>query len=154
MTTEIATGAANLPTCDRTGLTLPLSKHLGSQDLAKHRAMLAMELEYLAKKYDRFGWERDRNTPAQDRQKLDFMDALQDYPLHEVRAACKAAVIAKPDRMPNEGHIVAQILKARKAHVQSIPRQVENVAPISRPSAERAMQIMKEAGFAVKRVPQ
>jgi hypothetical protein len=50
----------NLPMDPRTGLTLPLSRSLASQDLAKHRAMIAVELEVMAKKFDRFGWERDR----------------------------------------------------------------------------------------------
>lgn len=43
------------PTDTATGLILPLSKSLGSQDLAKHRAMVAVELEVMAKKFDRFG---------------------------------------------------------------------------------------------------
>lgn len=149
MTTEITT-RQELPKDARTGLTLPLSRHLGSQDLAKHRAMLAMELEFLAKKYDRFGWERERNTPAQDRQKLDFMDALQDYPLIEVQAACKAAVIANPNKMPNEGHVIAHIKKARQKIVQALPKPRENVAPVNRPSAERAAEIIRQAGIQLK----
>ncbi len=74
-----------------------------------------MECEFLAKKFDRFGWERERNTPSQDRQMLDFMDALQDFPLVEVQAACKAAVLSNPNKMPNEGHVRAEIMKARAA---------------------------------------
>lgn len=149
MTTEL-TKAQHLPADPKTGLTLPLSKHLGSRDLAKHRAMLAMECEYLAKKFDRFGWERERNTPAQDRQKLDFMDALQDFPLSEVQAACKAAVLSNPNKMPNEGHIRAEIIKARAKRVQSLPR------PEPEPSARRgdpanADRIMREIGFTPRR---
>lgn len=100
------------------GLTLPLSKSLALPDLAKHRAMVAVELEVLAKKLDRFGWERDRNSPAHDRMLIDWMDALQDYPLDEIRAACREAVRARPNQMPNEGHILAEIMKARAAFVQ------------------------------------
>ena len=58
--------------------------------------MVAVELEALSKKLDRFGWERDRGTAAQDRIILDWMDALQDYPLGEIRRACQMAVIEKP----------------------------------------------------------
>lgn len=100
------------------GLTLPLSRSLASPDLAKHRAMVAVELEVLAKKLDRFGWERDRNSPAHDRMLIDWMDALQDYPLDEIRAACREAVRARPNSMPNEGHIMAEIMKARATFVQ------------------------------------
>jgi hypothetical protein len=135
----------------RTGLTLPLSKSLASQDLAKHRAVIAVELEVLAKKFDRFGWERDRGSMAHDRMLTDWMDALQDYPLSEVRAACAAAVIDNPNRMPNEGHVRAAILNARKRHVAALPKHLEpdsERVPVDR---ARAAAIMAEAGFAPKR---
>ena len=102
-----------------TGLTLPLSKSLDSRALAQHQAMIAFELEVLAKKTDRFGWERDRNSPAHDRLVMDWISALQDFPLDEVRAACKAAVLSDPKNMPNEGHIVAKIMAARAQFVAS-----------------------------------
>jgi hypothetical protein len=106
--------------------------------------MVAVELEVLAKKFDRFGWERDRNTPAHDRLMVDWMDALQDYPLAEIRAACRAAILANPNRMPNEGHVVAMILDARRAHVAALaPRQAE--APARVPcSPDAAARIMAE----------
>ncbi len=104
---------SSLPTGAATGLILPLSKSLASRDLAQHRAVVAVELEVLAKKLDRFGWERDRNSPAHDRTLIDWMDALQDFPIDEIRAACRAAVIDNPNKMPNEGHVVAQIMAAR-----------------------------------------
>lgn len=71
-------------------------------------------MEVLAKKFDRFGWDRDRGSAAHDRMVCDWMDALQDYPLDEVRAACRAAVLSNPNRMPNEGHVRAEIINARK----------------------------------------
>lgn len=148
MGTEIA--YRQLPKAEN-GLTLPLSRSLGSQDLAQHRAMVAVELEVLAKKMDRFGWERDRNSPAHDRIIMDWMDALQDYPLDEIRAACRAAVKARPNAMPNEGHIVAEIMKARAAFVQ-INRPLPKPEPVrERPSAERAAEIMAEVGFRPKK---
>jgi hypothetical protein len=91
----------------------PLSKSLDSPDLDKHRALVAFELEVLSKKVDRFGWDRDRNTPAQDRQLVDWMDALQDYQLDEVQRACKIAIEDNPNKCPNEGHIKAIILRNR-----------------------------------------
>ena len=112
----------HLPTDAATGLILPLSKSLGSLDLAKHRAVVAVELEVLAKKLDRFGWVRDRNSPAHDRTLIDWMDALQDFPIDEIRAACRAAVIDNPNKMPNEGHVVAQIMAARARAVAARKR--------------------------------
>lgn len=154
MTTALtAPTEQKLPTDPKTGLTLPLSKHLGSQDLAKHRAMLAMECEYLAKKFDRFGWERERNTPAQDRQKLDFMDALHDFPLSEVQAACRAAVLANPNRMPNEGHVRAEIMRARSNRVAAAPAAASQPEPKKkRIDGARSSEIMREIGFTPRRM--
>lgn len=112
--------------------------------------MVAVELEVLAKKFDRFGWERDRGSAAHDRMLVDWMNALQDFPLSEVQAACRAAVLANPNKMPNEGHIRAEIIKARAKRVQSLPR------PEPEPSARRgdpanADRIMREIGFTPRR---
>lgn len=134
------------------GLTLPLSKCLGLQDLAQHRAMVAVELEVLAKKMDRFGWERDRNSPAHDRMIVDWMDALQDYPLDEIRAACREAVKARPNSMPNEGHIMSEIMKARARFLLVNRPEQKPEPPRDRPTAERAAEIMAEVGFRPKRM--
>ena len=117
MTNALQLKTSELPTDAATGLILPLSKSLGLQVLAQHRAMVALELEVLAKKHDRFGWDRDRNSPAHDRLITDWMDALQDYPLDEIQAACRAAILDNPRMMPNEGHIVAKINEARRVKV-------------------------------------
>lgn len=132
------------------GLTLPLSRSLGSQDLAQHRAMVAVELEVLAKKLDRFGWERDRNSPAHDRIVMDWMDALQDYPLDEIRAACHEAVLSRPNAMPNEGHIIAEIQKSRALFLRLSGPKHEPEPERNRVSAERAAEILAEAGFKPK----
>lgn len=112
--------------------------------------MVAVEMEVLAKKFDRFGWERDRGSAAHDRMLVDWMDALQDYPLDEVKAACRAAVLSNPNKMPNEGHVRVEIMKARAKKVQSLPR------PDPEPRAQRgdpanADRIMREIGFTPRR---
>lgn len=132
------------------GLTLPLSKSLGSRDLAQHRAMVAVELEVLAKKLDRFGWERDRNSPAHDRIVTDWMDALQDYPLEEVRAACREAVLSRPSAMPNEGHIIGKIMEARARFLRLNNPVQDPDPPRARISAEMATEILRNAGFKPK----
>jgi hypothetical protein len=114
--------------------------------------MVAVELEVLAKKLDRFGWERDRGSMAHDRMLTDWMDALQDYPLDEVRAACAAAIIANPNKMPNEGHVRAEIMKARQRIVAALPKPVEPDKP--RATAEqraRADEIIRAAGLRLNR---
>jgi hypothetical protein len=134
----------HLPTDPRTGLILPLSKSLASQDLAKHRAMVALELEVMAKKLDRFGWERDRGSAAHDRLVTDWMDALQDYPLAEVQAACRAWIQDAPRRMPNEGDIRGKIIAARAARVALMPRSPEPEPERERVSPERAAEMTAE----------
>lgn len=76
--------------------------------------MIGVELEVLAKKFDRFGWDRDKGTPSHVRTLTDWMDALCDFPLDEIQAACRAAVRDNPNKMPNEGHILQQVMAARK----------------------------------------
>lgn len=142
---------AALPTDPQTGLTLPLSKSLASQDLERHRAMIAFELEVMAKKLDRFGWDRDRNSAAHDRLVVDWMDALQDYPLDEVQAACRAWVKAQPRRMPNEGDILGEIQKARRIAADrfkaSQPKPAPNVRHITDEQKARVAEIVRAAGF-------
>jgi hypothetical protein len=118
--------------------------------------MIALELEVLAKKFDRFGWDRDRGSAAHDRLVMDWMDALQDYPLDEVKAACRAAVIASPRHMPNEGAVIAEIMAARKRHVASLPKpHVPFIVAKDELSADERRRVaedaMRAAGFAVKR---
>jgi len=149
--TSLTAPAGQLPTDPRTGLTLPLSKSLGSRDLAQHRAMVALELEVLAKKMDRFGWERDRASAAHDRLLTDWMDALQDYPLDEVRTACRAAVLANPNRVPNEGHIVAEIMAARRHRVALLPKAAPPEPERERVTPEAAAEILRSVGVTVKR---
>jgi hypothetical protein len=137
-----------------TGLTRPLSKLLGSQELRKHRATVAIELEVMAKKLDRFGWDRDRGSLAHDRMVTDWMDALQDYPLDEIKAACRAHVLARPRVMPNEGDIVARIMAAR-AHAVAAFKALSpapSEPPRPRTTPEQAARILADAGFTPRRM--
>lgn len=149
MTTEIA--QRHLPTDPKTGLILPLRTSLGSQELAKHRAVVAVELEVMAKKMDRFGWDRDRGSMAHDRIITDWMDALQDFPLDEIRAACRKWVEDNPRKMPNEGDIRAKVMAARAKVVAFLPKP-DDAPPVERVTPEAASAILAEAGFAPKRM--
>jgi len=115
--------------------------------------MVAVELEVLAKKYDRFGWDRDRGSAAHDRAITDFMDALQDFPLDEIKAACREAVLDRPSKMPNEGHIVSYILKARGAKLARLPKipKQECKPDRERATPEQAAAIVAKAGFIAKK---
>jgi hypothetical protein len=74
--------------------------------------MLGFELEVMSKKVDKFGWDQERGTDVQDRVIRDWMDALQGFPLDDVKAACRTWIMKNPRKMPNEGDILA-ILKPK-----------------------------------------
>ena len=133
------------------GLTPPLRTLLDSPGLKAHRAMLAVELEVLAMKTDRFGWERERGNPIQDRLITDWMDTLQDFPLEEVKGAIKACLDIKPGKMPNERDVLFQVHKDR-ARQLIIAKAQANAPPPEDPerrpaTAEERARIMKEVGF-------
>lgn len=115
--------------------------------------MVAVELEVMAKKMDRFGWDKDRGSAVHDRLLMDWMDGLQDYLLAEVQAACREWVKRQPRKMPNEGDIENIIKEFRRdqwlARKATMPPEPEK--PKERVSAERAAEILAQAGFAPKR---
>lgn len=112
-----------------------LTKSLSPQELDSHRAQVGVRLEVLVRKTDKFGWDRmDPNVRTILRK--DWMDALQDFTLPEIDEACRAAVMANPDRCPNEGHIRGLILKERAAIRASIPKPAAP-EPIIRTTEER-----------------
>jgi len=112
--------------------------------------MVGLELEVMAKKLDRFGWDRDRNSAAHDRLVTDWIAALADYTLDEIRAACRQWVRDNPRKMCNEGDIRRLIQAARReemARYQAATSPQEDAPPKKRPTPEEAHRIMVEAGF-------
>ena len=144
--------SVQLPAPLSNGLTPLLSKSLGRQDLAKHRAALGLLMEVQVKKTDKFGWDRMSDFERNEIRR-DWMDALQDYPMDEVRAACRQAILDNPNKTPNEGH-VRQIIQKRRAEFVAMNRKPPAPEPErERVSKERAAEILAEAGYALKRMP-
>lgn len=115
--------------------------------------MICLEVEVLAKKFDRFGWEKDRGTAVHDRLMADWMDALQDYPLDEVQQAFRECVKSSPRRMPNEGDVLHVIRGIRNAKAQRFKAQhpARPEPERERCSAEAANDILRASGFSPKR---
>jgi hypothetical protein len=131
--------------------TPQLTKSLGSSDLCRHHAHIAIELEVLSKKFDRFGWERDRNTKAHDRMIQDWIHSLQDFTLEEIQRACQQAVEINPNKRPNEAHIKKIILANRSKYRQ----RAQPVAPHEAPprvvvTQEQAQSILEDVGYRPK----
>ncbi len=124
---------------------------MDSLELKEHRAMIGIEIEVLAKKFDRFGWDRDRGSHFHNRLISDWMKALQDYPLVEVQAAIAQAVSSIPSKMPHEGHILKIILAERQRMIAAIPKPVEPSYRSKATAEERARgdEIVKAAGIAL-----
>ena len=79
------------------------------------------------------------------------LDVLGDYPLAEVKAACRQAILTAPSKLPNEGHIL-QIIKAER-HKAYLSWKHENPEP---PAADLVKEffdsnaIISQIGFAPK----
>ena len=149
---QALTAQTELP-ADAAGVILPLRKSLGSQEFKRHQATVAFELEVLAKKVDRFGWERDRNSPAHDRLVLDWIAALSDYPLSEVQAACRVAIQEAPSKMPNEGRVLNIIRSARKRQRAFSEKKTTPEPEKVLPDAKTRAAIMAKNGFKPKAFP-
>jgi len=109
----------------------------------------------LAKKFNRFGWERDSNTPAHDRVILDWIEALKDYPIDKIKNAIATTIREDPDKMPNEGHVYQQIIKARRQWMNQKSKtsnaMMDKPRIVTAKQKCQANQIVKDAGFSFRR---
>ena len=69
-------------------------------------------METLVRKHDKFGWDQ-MNIGMRQMIREDWLAALAEYSVEEVRAACRQHTIDAPNKVPNEGHIKAIIVKGR-----------------------------------------
>ncbi len=128
--------------------TPQIAKSLSPQELQDHRAKIAFEVRTHVKFY-----ERDERVIAA---RLSWWcDELQDWAQEQVVFALRKWNRDKPDSEPTPGHILAMMkdLRGRKV-AASLPKQ-EPLAIERQPvSRERAAEIMREAGIAIKGIPQ
>ena len=83
-----------------------------------------------------------------------WCDALQDWTVEQVTWALRKWNMDNPDRRPTPGHIVAVCKAARGAKYARELAEAKKPPepPKKRPSAERANEILAEAGFRVRRM--
>ena len=122
--------------------------------MLKHRALVGFEMEVMASKLDKFGWQRDRGSGIAERLLTDWMDALQDYPLGEIQSACAYAIEENPGKMPHEGYIYKIIMRERAKVIAATrpPKPVEHET--HRPTEaerKRSADYLAQAGFAPKK---
>jgi hypothetical protein len=129
------------------------TKSLAPQDLGKHKAMIGAELEKVSLKLDRFGWATMEDAMRQALY-ADWMEVLAPYGLNEVKDAVRALTGSdNPKDAFNEQKVKAEILRARKERLAAIPKERPAEEPKAHVPAERREEILRTAGFAVKRFP-
>lgn len=131
------------------GILTPLTQSLPQHDVDSHRAQIGMFAEYLSRKYDRYGWDRLPKSLKEENM-ADFMDALQDYPLDEIRAAARRCEADNPDKMPKEQHI-KQKIQATRQRLSDIRRKPKQEPPSNVITQEAAERILQAAGFTPRR---
>jgi hypothetical protein len=120
MTNQISTQTERQTELARAGIVF-LTKSLPPPDLERHKAFLGLELEVLSRKLDRFGW--DSMDPAiRTRLRADWMNALADFTIDEVQAACRVALRNKAKDALNEETIVGIIQSNRARIVAALPK--------------------------------
>ena len=130
-----------------------LQTRLTSSALNEHKANLVVLLDAMSMKVNRYAWriEGERSV-AQQEASRDWAEALCNYPLDEVREACRAYVLINPDvKAPNEGHVMAMILKQRaKVAARYTPPQASAERSEPRVTPERAAAILAESNFDIE----
>ena len=144
------TALAKIPTIN--GIKPLLTKSLPQQELDKHRADVCVVMETMVRKHDKFGWDQ-MNAGMRQMIREDWLDALADYPVSEVRGACRLHTLEAPNKVPNEGHIKAVILRERAKAVASQPKPIDPPAAAKATREQRAKgdDILAAAGFATQR---
>lgn len=120
-----------------------MTKSLSPPALDRHRASLGIELEVVSVKVDRFGWDR-MGDGLRLRLRQDWMDALQDFSIDEVRAACREALGGNPRDAVNEQKIKALIIADRARRLAAVPKPIAPEPVVERPDAATRARIAAE----------
>jgi len=102
----------------------PKTERLGSQDFAEHQAQVSYELEVVSNKIDRFGWDRMKSG-MKDRLTLDWMQALDQFDIAEIKAACSEILRKKPKDVTNEQQVKSEIIAARARVLARLPNELK-----------------------------
>lgn len=87
------------------------------------------------------------------RLRQDWVDALQDYGLEEVRSACREALGGNAKDAVNEEKVKSMIIADRACRLAAIPKHPLPAPEIRKPDAEtRARQAAELLGKAPKRM--
>jgi hypothetical protein len=127
--------------------TPQIAKSLSPQELQGHRAKIAFEVKTVLSAY----FQPSEAEEIRAAQLAWWCDELQDWTQEQVVWALRNWNRENPDRRPTPGHIVAIMKEARGRKIASQLPKPEPEAPKERMSADRAAEIMREVGFAVRK---
>jgi|TARA_R110000850_G_scaffold20074_1_gene60018 hypothetical protein len=106
-------------------------------------------MEVMVRKHDKFGWDRMSGDMRQMIRE-DWLLALSPYPVDECRNACRIHTQEAPNKVPNEGHIKAIILREREKLVALQSKRENPLVKEPRVSGAAANEIIKTAGIGIK----
>ena len=129
--------------------TPELSKSLSPQKLEEHRTRIGREVQIILSAYF-----QPRESPDVIAGQIAWWcDELEDWTIEQIVWAMRKWNRDNPYRRPTVGHIVKMLKAARGAKLAGeVKRQAAQEPPVDRVDPETAARILKEAGFAPKRM--
>ena len=129
-----------------TALMRPVSELSEPQEEAQNAALISTELDFLAYKLNRWGWEDKDRAAYRERATQDWVQKLRGYPVGEVKRAIgdyldwRADRVAKGKKInpdfPTESDIANRVQTRRKQAFHRLPKPIPQQSPTSEVSAE------------------
>jgi hypothetical protein len=90
--------------------------------------MIGLELEIISRKIDRYGWD-GINDHVRQRLLSDWIDALADFTLAEVKDAVNALLACAPKDAMNEQKVRSIVVANRDKRLAAIPKPADPEPP-------------------------
>lgn len=134
---------------DMPAATPQLTQSMSPQERVDHRQKIAFEVEVILHSY----WQSSPPPAIKAGILADWCDALDDWTQEQVVWSLRKWRNDNPDKRPNPGHILAICKNARGRRIAKEMAQKQKTEPAPRAdriTAERAAEIVREAGIGVR----
>lgn len=114
------------------------------QQCAEHRGRIGIEVRIILNGY----WQPDESPELQKAVLAHWLDALEDWPLDQVRRELIAWQMENPNRRPNPGHIV-KMLKKRRGEVYAqklaaLPKPADPAPVVTEEARQRNLEVIAQ----------